>query len=96
MKIVGVAILDVAVVGRDVFFVQEGPDAVVQYEVDRAGKVTPISPTLPMISVMASVEKFNHGYLIEPIELGSLSQLVGYLGRFEPVSDTRARLRGKS
>ena len=47
-------------------------------------------------SVNKVSDRDHHGYLIEPIELGSLSQLVGYLGRFEPVSDTRARLRGKS
>ncbi len=94
MRILAVALLDVDVMGRDVFIVETGPDEVVQYEVHRSGAVEALCAPQPAVSVMASIEKFNHGYLLDrPIEVAALSELSGWLGRFEPSSATEARLK---
>lgn len=94
LQILAAACLDADVLGHDVFFVQEGPDAVVQYEVHRDGRVEALTEALPLITVAASIEKFNHGYrLAQPIPVKSKAELKSYLGRFVPVTDTEAALR---
>lgn len=94
MKIVAVALLDSDVLGHDIFFVEDAPGEVTQYEVERSGKITAVSPVQSHDEVMSSVEKFNHGYLLAtPVEIASKDKLPGYLGKFEAVTATEAKLK---
>ena len=92
MKILGVGLLDWQIMGREAFIVQTGDDEVTFFEVTTKGQVTPTSPPQPKIAAIASVEKWNHGYLLgEPVEISALSELAAWIGKFEATSDTDAR-----
>jgi|CXWL01.1.fsa_nt_gi hypothetical protein len=96
MQIVAVGMLDVETFGRDAFFVQVNPTEVMHYEVHRDGRIDPLDPEPHALDqVYSSVEKFNHGYLVEePVPLRELTELPAYLGKFEITSPTRCRFRG--
>ena len=94
MRILGVALLDHETMGHDIFIVEEGPDQVVQYEATTGGEITAVSPVQNLDSVAASIEKFNHGYFVDPpIDIEGTKDLVGYIGKFEATSATMARLK---
>ncbi len=93
MQILAVGCLDFALMGHDVFFVEESPDSVVEYEV-RPGGVRALTAALPLVSLTSSIDKFNHGYwLSQPILIGSPAELPKYLGAFRPVSEDTAEQR---
>ena len=96
MQIVAVGMLHVEMFGWDAFFVQVNPTEVMHYKVYRDGRIEPFDPEpQPLEMVYASVEKFNHGYLVEePVQLRELTELPAYLGKFEITSPTRCRFRG--
>src|SRR5437773_1297713 len=98
MKILAVAMLDVETFGMDAFFVQISATEVIHFEVHSDGRIRAEPPEPKAIAdVTMSVEKFNHGYLVEePVSIDALSELPSYLGRFEITSDTRCRLRGSA
>lgn len=98
MQIVAVGMLDVETFGMDAFFVQVSETEVMHYQVHRNGHIEANPPVrLPFANVYASVEKFNHGYLVdEPVLIKEVSELPAYLGRFEIISETRCRYRGPS
>ena len=96
LQILAVGMLDVETFGSDTFFVQQGPDQVMLYEVHRDGTIKPQLPEpQPLRMVTASIEKFNNGYRCEqPVVIADVNELVGYLDRFEITSDTSCRLKG--
>ena len=95
MQIVAVGMLDVETFGRDTFFVQVSPTEIMHYEVHRNGRIVPLNPESQSLDqVYLSIEKFNHGYLVEdPVQIHELADLPAYLDRFELTAPTRCRLR---
>jgi len=96
IQILAVGMLDVATFGMDAFFVRINDTDIMHYEVHRDGRIEANPPHVQtMDDVYSSVEKFNHGYLVDPpVTIGSLAELPSYLGKFEPITDTRCRYRG--
>ncbi len=94
MQIVAVGMLSPEVTGHDVFFVQTGEDEVMQYDVFKDGRITPVWPEPQSMDMVASsIEKFNHGYRVEqPVPIASIDQLPTFLARFTITDDTSCRL----
>jgi hypothetical protein len=94
MRIVAVGMRDVSTFGKDMLFVETAADRITPFEVHRDGRVVPREPTQTLEHLSTSVEKFNHAYLVEtPVQIRELSDLPGYLDRFEITSGTHCRLR---
>lgn len=96
LQILAVGMLDVATFGMDAFFVQINEAEVMHYQVHRDGRLEAVPPEpQPLWSVAASIEKFNHGYLLDtPVPIAALTDLPRYLGKFEITSDTTCRYTG--
>src|SRR5690348_10097843 len=94
MQILAVGMLDHETFGEDAFFVQTGPNEVAHFMVHKDGHMRMLDRPGPIEMVYSSVEKFNHGYLVEePVSIDALGELPGYIGKFEITSPTRCRLR---
>jgi hypothetical protein len=76
-QILAVGMLDVETFGRAAFFVQVSETEVMHYLVHRNGHIEANPPVpLPLTMVYSSVEKFNHGYLVdEPVPIKEVSEL---------------------
>src|SRR4051812_27012942 len=93
LQIVAVGMLDPENTGRDVFFVQQAEDEVMQYEVFKDGRIVPLWPSPePMDMVASSIEKFNHGYRVDhPVPIQRVEDLPRFIARFQILDEVTCR-----